>query len=250
MSNTASKVVKVARNEVGYLEKKSNSSLDSKTANAGSSNYTKYGKWIGANGDYWCASFVSWCFCQAFGKDEGKSLLGVYSAACETIRQKGCGLGIYHQRAGFTPKAGDVIFFTGTRHSGANHIGIVVNVSGGTVHTVEGNTSGGSTVVDNGGGVASKSYALSNARILGYIRPKYETNEEGLSNMKSIKNGSSGKTVKILQAILKHCYGKSLSVDGKFGGNTEKQLKAVQTKLGLTADGVCGDKTWTAISKE
>lgn len=250
MSNTASKLTKVALNEVGYLEKKNNSSLDSKTANAGSNNYTKYGKWIGANGDYWCASFVSWCFCEAFGKDAGKKLLGVYSAACETIRACGISRGLYHKRAGFTPKAGDVIFFTGTRHAGANHIGIVYKVEGGKVYTVEGNTSGGSAVVDNGGGVASKSYALSNARILGYVRPKYETDEEGLTDMKSIKNGSSGKHVKIMQAILKHCYGKSLSVDGKFGSNTEKQLKAVQTKLGLTADGVCGNKTWTAISKE
>ena len=35
-------VVGVARGEVGYLEKKSNSQLDSKKENAGSSNYTKY----------------------------------------------------------------------------------------------------------------------------------------------------------------------------------------------------------------
>lgn len=42
MANTVDKVIKVAENEVGYLEKKSNSSLNSKTANAGSANYTKY----------------------------------------------------------------------------------------------------------------------------------------------------------------------------------------------------------------
>ena len=44
------KVLEVAENELGYIEKATNSNLDSKTANAGSNNYTKYGrdlvKWI------------------------------------------------------------------------------------------------------------------------------------------------------------------------------------------------------------
>lgn len=38
------KVLSIARQEIGYLEKRSNSQLDSKTANAGSSNYTKYAR--------------------------------------------------------------------------------------------------------------------------------------------------------------------------------------------------------------
>ena len=33
------KLLSVAKNEIGYLEKRSNSQLDSKTGNAGSSNY-------------------------------------------------------------------------------------------------------------------------------------------------------------------------------------------------------------------
>ncbi|WP_322154392.1 peptidoglycan-binding protein [Paratractidigestivibacter sp.] len=250
MSNTADKVATIALAEEGYLEKKSAKNEDSKTANAGSKNFTKYGKWIGVDGNYWCASFVSWCFYKAYGKDKGKKLLGIYSAGCDTIRAKHKSMGIYHARAGFTPKRGDVIYFSGTRHAGANHIGIVYKVDDGVVYTVEGNTSGGSGVIDNGGGVAKKHYALGNTRILGYGRPAYDEKEEGLTDMKAVKNGSTGKSVKILQAILKHCYDKNLSVDGKFGNNTEKQLKAVQTKLGLTSDGVCGDKTWAAISKE
>ena len=38
------KVLSIARQEIGYLEKRSNSQLDSKTANAGSNNYTKYAR--------------------------------------------------------------------------------------------------------------------------------------------------------------------------------------------------------------
>ena len=166
----AEKVIKVAEGEVGYLEKKSNKDLESKTANAGSKNYTKYGRWIGANGDYWCASFLSWIFYKAYGSVLGKQLLcGAFSAACETIRKNFSKKGQYKA----SPAIGDVIFFSGTRHSGANHIGIVYKIADGKVYTIEGNTSGASGVVDNGGGVAKKSYALTNSKILGYGHPDY-----------------------------------------------------------------------------
>lgn len=46
-----------------------------------------------------------------------------------------------------------------------------------TIYTVEGNTSGGSTLVANGGGVAKKSYASNYARIAVIWRPKYNPGE-------------------------------------------------------------------------
>lgn len=167
------RLIAFAKNEVGYLEKKSNKDLASKTGNAGKKNYTKYGAWIGANGDYWCASFVSWLFFQAFGQDLGKRLLcGSYSAACETIRQNFVKKKQYHTFL-TGAKPGDVIFFKGTRHSGANHIGIIYKVADGMVYTIEGNTSGASGVVDNGGGVAKKSYKTIDTHVLGYGCPDY-----------------------------------------------------------------------------
>ena len=42
MANYASELIKVAEAEVGYLEKETNKKLDSKKANAGDNNYTKY----------------------------------------------------------------------------------------------------------------------------------------------------------------------------------------------------------------
>ena len=171
MANTPDKVINVAKAEVGYLEKKSNSSLDSKTANAGSKNYTKYGKWYGDNPDYWCAMFVCWCFAQAYGSDAKDMLYGGYSAACETMRARFIKAGRYDKN----PKVGDCIFFTGTRHSGANHIGIVYAVDGSKVYTIEGNTSGGSSVIDNGGGVARKGYAKTHSRIMGYGHPDFDS---------------------------------------------------------------------------
>ena len=58
---THEEIIEVARQEIGYLEKASDSMLEDKTANAGMSNYTKYGEWYGGNGNYWCQQFVSWC---------------------------------------------------------------------------------------------------------------------------------------------------------------------------------------------
>ena len=46
-SEAINAVLGTAEEEIGYLEKKSNSQLDSKTANAGSNNYTKYWREIG-----------------------------------------------------------------------------------------------------------------------------------------------------------------------------------------------------------
>ena len=69
-------VLNIAKAEVGYLEKRSNSQLDSKTGNAGSSNYTKYWRDImpSYQGQPWCACFVTWCLVQRVGKDNAKKL--------------------------------------------------------------------------------------------------------------------------------------------------------------------------------
>ena len=64
-----------------------------------------------------------------------------------------------------------MIFFTnGTR---AYHTGIVTEVTSTKVKTIEGNTSGASGVIENGGGVCQKSYSLSYERIMGYGRPDW-----------------------------------------------------------------------------
>jgi putative chitinase len=52
-----------------------------------------------------------------------------------------------------------------------------------------------------------------------------------------LKNGSSGPEVKLLQEKL------GVGADGKFGPGTEKALKEWQTKNGLAADGIAGPAT-------
>ena len=145
------KVIKIAKNEIGYLEKKSNSQLDSKTANAGSNNYTKYWRDVKSSyqGQPWCAAFVSWCFMKAFGLNKAKKLLKHWPYVyCPTLGQ------LFTKNA--NPKVGDIVIFY---HGGTfTHTGIVTTVNGDRFYTIEGNTSGASGIIANGGGVCAKSY--------------------------------------------------------------------------------------------
>lgn len=170
-------VLSIAKSELGYLEKKSGDLkyLYDKTANAGSANYTKYGyemhKLYPSVMDYpaaWCDCFVDWCFRTAYGVDNARKLLGGnfddYTVASANLyKKKGAWYAI--------PKAGDQIFFQNS--SRICHTGIVTDFRDDTVYTIEGNTSAGSSVVPNGGGVFAKSYPVNYSRIAGYGRPAY-----------------------------------------------------------------------------
>ena len=56
-----------------------------------------------------------------------------------------------------------------------------------------------------------------------------------------LKNGSNGEDVKKLQTKL------GLAADGAFGPGTEAKVKEWQAANGLTADGLVGDGTWTKM---
>lgn len=175
MSQAVVKALSTANAEIGYLEKKSNSYLDDKTKNAGSNNYTKYARdlvsWIGspyAQGQAWCDMFVDWVMIKSFGKDIAKKMIGGWSAYTPTSAQYYKNMGRWYT----TPKVGDQIFFKNS--SRICHTGIVYGVDKSYVYTIEGNTSGASGVVANGGGVCQKKYVINYKNIAGYGRPKYE----------------------------------------------------------------------------
>lgn len=73
-----SAIIATASAEVGYLEKNNASNLDSKTAGAGSGNYTKYWRDIypAFQAQPWCACFVTWIIqktLEACGSGSGTS---------------------------------------------------------------------------------------------------------------------------------------------------------------------------------
>ena len=266
----AQAVINIALSEDGYLEKssaaykKNKNIIYEKTKGAGSDNYTKYGKemhdlypTVMDFPAYWCDCFVDWCFYKAYGVSSAKALLGgnfddytVNSKALYVAK------GAYIKRGEGIPKKGDQIFFNnGTR---VCHTGIVYDVDKTYVYTVEGNTSVGSTVVANGGGVSKKKYALNYNKIDGYGRPPYGTKSITKKLTKSaykeafpvvppvIKIKSTGEQVKKLQKFLNWYGDYGLTVDGDCGEKTTKAIKMFQKAEKLTVDGEFGPKSLAA----
>lgn len=243
-------VINIALAEVGYLEKATNANLDDKTANAGSNNYTKYWRDIypAYQGQPWCACFVTWVFVIAFGKAMAQKLLKHYPYVyCPTMAD------LFTLNA--NPKVGDIVIF---KHNGVfTHTGIVIKVSGDQFWTVEGNTSGGSTIIANGGAVCKKTYFNSNLPGTKFITPDYskvqEIKNEGndtpsISASSILKMGSNGSAVKTLQKNLNTLIKAKLTVDGEFGTATYNAVIKFQTKYKLTADGIVGENTQKKIN--
>lgn len=279
-------VIKIALGEVGYLEKKSNSNLDSNTANAGDKNYTKYARDLAKvkdfyngnkNGYAWCDVFVDWCFVQAFGTENAKRLLcqtGLLGAGCKYSFQ-------YYKNAGraySSPQRGDQIFFKG-KSGDVAHTGLVYDVDAKYVYTVEGNTSSALGVVANGGAVAKKKYKLDYQYIAGYGRPAYDTEVKSYPKVtvlefqkaaiadgfKFPKYGADGKwgaecaSVAEKAIVKKRLFytNKNLTklvqrvvvvkVDGLCGSATKAAIINYQKTMGLKADGEVGINTWKKI---
>jgi peptidoglycan hydrolase-like protein with peptidoglycan-binding domain len=64
-----------------------------------------------------------------------------------------------------------------------------------------------------------------------------------------LKKGSKGDAVKQLQESLYTLGFDPKGIDGIFGANTEKAVKAFQHAVGITADGICGEVTWNFIDE-
>lgn len=151
---TVNKLLEVARAELGTTE------------SPAGSNRTKYGRWMGLDGQPWCMSFVQWCFAQAgrplpFKTGSCSALLRWYQAnQPERVTQK--------------PQPGDIVIYS------FGHTGIVESVSGNIATVIEGNTSpGASGSQDNGGGVYRRTRGRST--VTAYIRPMEHKKEETMT---------------------------------------------------------------------
>lgn len=264
MARTAAAVIKIALAEVGYKEKASNANLTSKTANAGSGNYTKYWTDLDAisrfynyskQGQEWCDGFVDWCHVKAFGVD------GALYTLCQPEESAGAGcLYSYNYykakgRTGTVPKLGAQAFCQ--QNGKIVHTGLVVAFDATTVTIVEGNASNQ---------VKKNVYKRTSSYIYRYGYPRYD--EEGdVENVEvevipanygkeltvkvhQLTTGHKGPEVKTAQRIL---YARGLltgKVDGDFGAQTKAATITLQKQLfpenSAEWDGVWGAKTWTA----
>ena len=277
-TEAVNKVLNIARQEVGYKEKNSSTGLDDPAANAGAGNYTKYARDLDRipnfyngpkQGFAWCDVFYDWLLVKAFGPELGKRLLcqpsGSAGAGCAFSLSYYQQHGQYHQR----PEPGDQIFFTYAQGE-ISHTGIVEKVDGGTVTTIEGNTSDS---------VGRRSYSLGDSRIAGYGRPDWslvstapapdtgapepakpveDADVPGKTctvQLPEISQGDTGTPVERLQTLLisrgYYCGGRSFGgreqPDGEFGPATAVAVKDLQQATGISQDGVVGSETWSAL---
>lgn len=132
------------------------------TESPAGSNRTKYGKWMGLDGQPWCMSFVQWCYAQA-----GRPLpfrTGSCNALLEWYRQN------HPECIVTTPRPRDIIIYN------FGHTGIVYMATHNKVNAIEGNTSAGdSGSQDNGGGVYRRT--RSKSLVKAYIRPFEEDDD-------------------------------------------------------------------------
>ena len=155
---TLKNLLTIARKELGNTE------------SPAGSNRTKYGKWLGLDGNPWCMMFIMWCFYMA-----GVKLLKSTGSCGELMRAAqaaGCWV-----TANFQP--GDVVIFDFSgKQKTTQHCGIVEAVLPDYgVQSIEGNTSSGdSGSQDNGGGVYRRKRAQK--YIIGAVRPTFEPEKE------------------------------------------------------------------------
>lgn len=238
------KVVSLAYGEVGYHE--------------GANNWNKYADepmitqlygWSLQN-EAWCAVFVNWLFLVAFGFYQGSNMTYGGSPSCRD--QANC----YRRNAAFYdhPQKGDQIFFFAGGE--INHTGIVADVSGSTITTIEGNSSDG---------VNQRTYFVGDSKIAGYGRPNWAivANEKGEDDEDPVPepidepraypvirygDGSISPmdTVKAWQMLL-ICWGYNIGkwgADGDFGVMTMQRTKELQKRCGIEEDGIVGKETW------
>ena len=185
-------IVAVAKSQVGYHEGNNESELHGGNG-SGSDNYTEFGSWYGLQSD-WCAMFICWC-ANCAGIPQGViGRTGWADAADFGVE--------YRPKNSYTPVPGDIIVFDFApyrTYTGAedpdefgDHVGIVVEVSGNTVKTVEGNSSNA---------VREKSYALTYSEIKGYgVYPDHPYSPDAPKTSKWYKQSEYYKK---LQAVKK-----------------------------------------------
>ena len=171
----------------------------------------RWGTWADKPCNCDCSSLVRECIIEASGKDPGNFHTGneaLYLVASGLFEEK------IEYTANMNLFVGDVI---------------ISKTKGHTAIVVEGNV---------------RSYLAKNDNV----------SEEGSSggvkvsklkvNFPTIRKGSKGKAVRILQALL------YINVTGEFDQATEDSCKYFQNKSKISVDGICGAKTWGKVLED
>lgn len=199
--------------------------------------------------DAWCAGTISALAIACNATD----IIPV-ECSCLKLIELANKMGIWVEDDSYIPKSGDFLLYdwqdsgNGDNKGNPDHIGIVESVVGDTITVIEGNYKDA---------VGRRLMRVNGKYIRGYIAPKYDaepaktTKNKQVFNLelKVLKKGSKGNTVKALQHLLMaygfNCGG--YGADGRFGPGTDSALRSYQKAKGLVVDGVCGPKTWNKL---
>ncbi|HEY0381116.1 MAG TPA: peptidoglycan-binding protein [Candidatus Elarobacter sp.] len=236
---TASNVLTKAADKVGLGE------------NPAGSNHNEITQWYGVDGP-WCAMFVSWVLAHAGFSDDGGATLKFPAVAKTTPR--GWAYVPYMLNAfrdagrlSDAPQPGDIVIYEwdgGKKFP--DHTGFVESVLGdGTIMALEGNRNDHVERVHRDRSV-----------IVGFGRVPYD-GSAAPGTPPSVPPGvppfpgycsfgsRDNATRQVQQRLAKR--GWTIRVDGVFGPDTDRVVRAFQERKSLDADGVVGPETWAAL---
>lgn len=223
------KVINIAKKYVGVCE-------DPPNSNNVVFNTKFYGREVFGANYPWCCAFI-WCVFNEAGINIKRT------ASCMMLGDWFKQEGKYHKD---NPQVGDIVFF---KFSGSsrwtNHVGLVIEVNGNTLTTIEGNTSSDNKGSQNNGGMVAIRTRKINSSVVGFGRVSDDKNKSE-KNMPTLRIGSRGASVKTLQSILNE-HGAHLTVDGIFGNLTKLAVISFQGLNDLQKDGIVGRKTWEKL---
>ena len=222
------KVINIAKKYVGVCE-------DPPNSNKVVFNTKFYGREV--SGNYpWCCAFIWYIFNEA-----GINIKR--TASCMMLGDWFKQEGKYHKD---NPQVGDIVFFKFPGSSRwTNHVGLVIEVNGNTLTTIEGNTSSDNKGSQNNGGMVAIRTRKINSSVVGFGRVSDDKNYSA-KNIPTLRFGSRGASVKTLQSILNE-HGAHLTVDGIFGNLTKLAVISFQGLNDLQKDGIVGRKTWEKL---
>lgn len=230
VERTRERIVLIGNCYLGYREGRNNDNI--------------FGDWYGIPNQPWCAMFVSYCMNKAGVLPNVVKKFASCSIGWNWFKSKG-----QTRNRGYIPQKGDIIFFDWNpeKGDGIDHVGIVNNVNGEYIYTLEGN---------HDDQVNIYKYHINDARIYGYAVPDYTGEEiiennpsESYTNKPLVYKGKTGETVKYIQnkLINKGYFLGRTGADGIFGFQTEKAVRQFQIDSNLSADGIIGPLTWEKL---
>lgn len=195
--------------------------------------------------DAWCATTVS----AAMIATGLTKIFPCVECSCNAMINLAKSAGIWVENDAYLPKTGDIIMYdwddngTGDCAGIAEHVGLVVSVTNGSIIVIEGN-------MGNDSKVGYRNIAVDGRYIRGFITPNYKTlstPKPKILDKKGLKKGDKTLGVFALKQLLQIAYKKGL-VTAKvknnkvFGIGTQKAVNQLLKKWGYKQNGIAGEK--------